>query len=177
MLPQQFERVGNIPGRMPHLHNQRILRKSLQHLGKIRDRFRLAMKRKRELHQQRPQLVALRKTSNPARASRSSAAVASCSCVNFFHSFAVNKKSRVRRHPLDPLRGVIRLHRVIKRSIDLDGVKIFCQKRSRMKVFRPRLRINISRPIRISPSRRPNVQHRRQKPPLQFSPGSFPFEN
>src|SRR6202050_5361496 len=70
------------------------------------------------------------------------------------------EKTRVCRHTPQPLRGMRRLQRMIKRSIDFDRVEKFRQVSCLMKAARSRRRIHHAVPILISPPGWPHEEAR-----------------
>ena len=76
----------------------------------------------------------------------------------FLPKLRCEKEARVGGDTLLPLRRVIGLYRMVKRSIDLDGVEKVGEIRGGMKVFGARLRIDVAGPVRVSPPRGANSQ-------------------
>ena len=58
-------------------------------------------------------------------------------------------KPRIRRHAIDPLRRVVRTQRLVKRSVDLDGVKEFREIGRLVESFGTARRINVPSPVGI----------------------------
>ncbi len=66
--------------------------------------------------------------------------------------FGGKNKARIRRHSIDPLRRVVRMQRLVKRSVDLDGVKEFREIARLVESFWAAQRINVPGPVRIRPA-------------------------
>src|SRR4029077_956354 len=98
------------------------------------------MKRKRELQQDRAELICCAKHIEAG----ANGALILCRGSRCYRSYVVRKslpefggehKARIRRHAVDPLRRVVGAQRLVKRSIDLDGVKKFRQVRRLVEPF------------------------------------------
>ena len=70
----------------------------------------------------------------------------------FLPEFCGEDKARVGRHALNPLRGVFRAQRLVKRGVDLDGVEEFRQIGGLVKSLGAARRINVASPVRIRPA-------------------------
>src|SRR6267142_3788394 len=151
MFTQQCEYFRIVPSSVAHFHREWIIRKSLQQRGKTRCRLRIAMKRERELQQHRSQLAGLLQYieagTHRALIFRGSARV----MREFLPHLRCENKTRIGRNSLNPLLGMLRVQRLIKRSIDFDGVKKLRQVGGFMKIPRSRRGVHISSPIRIRP--------------------------
>ncbi len=122
------------------------------------------MKRKRELQQHRAELVGcaqhIKAGANLAflrrsRAGRGRPDVVSESLPELRREY----KTRIRRYAFDPLRRVVRAQRLVKRSVDLNRVKVFREIRRFVEPFGPARGVNVPGPIRIGPSRRPHAHN------------------
>src|SRR6266849_7820118 len=67
-------------------------------------------------------------------------------------------KARIGRHTIDPLRRMLRTQRLVKRSVDLDGVKEFREIGRLVESFGTARWINVAGPIGIRPARGAHAQ-------------------
>src|SRR4029077_11025027 len=67
--------------------------------------------------------------------------------------FGGKQKSRIGRDAIEPLRRVLRAQRLVKRSIDLNGVEVFREIRRFVESFGTPGWIDVTGPIRIRPTR------------------------
>src|SRR6266446_2029883 len=132
-----------------------MLAQECENRGKIRDRFRGAVKRERELQQYRSELTGLVQYIE-AGAHRALVFWRGARVVGeLLPKLRGKHKARIAGDAVEPLPGMLRVQWLVERSVDLDGVKEFCEVRSLVKAFRPRRRVHVSGPVRIRPSRRP----------------------
>ncbi len=143
---------------MANFDDQRIVRESLQQRGKIGNSFFRPVKRKRELQQDRAELIRRAKHVE----SRADGAFIRRGRAGCRGSYVVREslpelggedKTRIRRHAIDPLSCVVRTQRLVKRSVDLDGVKEFREIRRLVESFGTARWINVAGPVGIRPAR------------------------
>src|SRR6266481_5090899 len=158
MIPQEFQRFGGIPRTVAHFDHQRIVYEAFYQGRKVANRFRCAMKRKRELQQDRAKFLCraqnVEACANGAFILRGRAGRYGLNVVRkSLPEFGGENKSRIRRHAIEPLRRVLRAQRLVKRSIDLDGIKVFREISCLVESFGTSGGIDVTGPIGIRPAR------------------------
>src|SRR5882762_4623110 len=158
MFTQQREYFRIVPSCVAHFHRKRIIRKAFQLSRKKISCLRIAVKRERELQQHRPQLAGLVQYIE-AGAHRAFILSSRARVVSeFLPHLRRENKARICGNALDPLLGMLRVQWLIKRSVDLDGVKKLRQVRGFMKALWSWRGVHISSPIRIRPPGRPDAK-------------------
>src|SRR5207247_3714231 len=71
----------------------------------------------------------------------------------FLPEFCGEDKAWVGRYALNPLRGVFRAQRLVKRSVDLDGIEEFREIGGLVQSLGRARRIEVASPVRIRPAR------------------------
>src|SRR5712664_71739 len=109
---QQFQRFGRIPRSVPNFDHQGIISEAFQYGREIGNGLRSAMKRKRELQQDRAEPVRRAKhieaRANGALVRRGRAGCCGSDVVREpLPEFGGKNKARIRRHSIDPLRRVL----------------------------------------------------------------------
>src|SRR6267378_4967232 len=160
---QQFQRFSRIPRTVANFDDQRIVREPFQYCRKVRNGFRSAMKRKRELQQGRAEPLRRAKDiearANGAFICRSGTGCRGSDVVREpLPELGGEDKARIRRHEVDPLRRVVRTQRLVKRSVDLDGVKEFREIGRLMESLGTARWIDVAGPIGIRPARGAHTQ-------------------
>src|SRR6267143_1832659 len=160
---QQFHRLRRIPRTVANFDDQRIVREPFQYRRKVRNGFRSAMKRKRELQQDRAEPPRRAKhieaRANGAFICRSGTGCRGSDVVREpLPELGAEDKARIRRHEVDPLGRVVRTQRLVKRSVDLDGVKEFREIGRLMESFGTARWIDVAGPIGIRPARGAHTQ-------------------
>ncbi len=116
------------------------------------------MKRKRELQQHCAKLLCrakhIKARANGAFIRRSGAECRGSYVVReSLPQLGGKDEPRIRRYAIDPLRRVVRTQRLVKRSVDLDGVKVFREIGCLVESFGTSRWINVAGPIGIRPTR------------------------
>src|SRR6266851_2721142 len=160
---QQFQCFRRIPRSVANLDHQRVVSKSLDYGGEVRYGLRSAMKRKRELQQHRAEPVRRAKhiepRANGALVRRGRAGRCGSDVVReSLPQLRGEGEAWIRRHSIDPLRRVVGMQRLVKRSVDLDSVKEFREIARLVESFRAAQRINVAGPVGIRPARRSHAQ-------------------
>ncbi len=160
---QQLQRFSRIPRSVANFDDQGIVSEALENGGEKRHGFRSAMKRKRELQQDRAE--PLRRAKHIE--ARANGALIRCDGVRCRGSRFVceslpelggEDKAQIRRYAVDPLGRLVRTQRLVERSVDLDSVKEFGEISRLVESFGPARRINVAGPIGIRPARGPHTQ-------------------
>src|SRR5438477_2916258 len=154
---QQFQSSRRIPCPMPHFDDQWIVGEALEQRRKISNGLFRAMKRKRKLQQDRAELIRRTKHieagANIALLRRGGAGRRGpCVVRESLPQLGRKDKSRIRRYSFDPLRRVLRVQRLVKRSINLDGVKVFREIGRLVESFGASSWIDIAGPVGIRPA-------------------------
>ena len=156
---QQIPRFRRIPRSVANFDDQRIVGEAPENRREIRHGLPSAMKRKRELQQNCPKLVGRAKhvkaRANGALVCRAGARNCRSDVMReTLPQLGGENKPRIRRHAIDPLRRVVRTQRLVKRSVDLDGVKEFREIGRLVESLGSSRWIDVTGPIRIRPARR-----------------------
>src|SRR5437016_5870636 len=154
---QQFQRFGRLPGSVANFDDQGIVCESLENSGEIRHGLRGAMKRKRELQQDRAKSVGCSKHIE----ARANGPLIHRAYVRSCGPYVVREplpqlrgkgETQIRRHAIDPLRCEVRAQRLVKRTVDLDSVKELREIGSLVESFGTARRINVPGPVGIRPA-------------------------
>ena len=141
MFVQERERVRRIPSIVAHFDYQRVIAKPQQDGGKISHGFLGAMKRKRELQQDGAEFAG---GTEHVEAGAHGALILgdrAGSCRNGVVSetlpeFRGEDETGIGAYQIDPVFSEIRPKRLVKRSVDFDGVEEFGEIGGFVKVFR-----------------------------------------
>jgi hypothetical protein len=158
VIAQEFQGFGRIPRTVAHFDYQRVVRETFYQGGEVRNRFRRAMKRKRELQQDGAELLCCKQhveaCANGALLFRGRAGRHGLNIVReALPEFGGKDKPRIRRHAIEPLRGILRTQRLVKRSVDLDGIKVFREIGGLVESFSASRWIDVAGPVGIRPAR------------------------
>src|SRR5262249_27388911 len=135
---QQRQRFRSVPGVVAHFDDEWVIAKAQKHRGKIRHGFLGAMKGKRELQQHRAEFSG---GAQDIKAGADGALVLGRGSGNSgsnivretLPKFCSEKETRVAGDKINPLLGIFRFQRLVKRSIDFDGVEEVGEVRSFVK--------------------------------------------
>src|SRR5690348_2876606 len=186
MFVQQRQRFRRVPGVVAHFNDEWIVAKTQQHRGKVRHGFLGAMKGKRELQQDRAELARRPQYVKPgphgALVVRGGAGSGGSNVVReALPQFCGEEETRIAGDKIEPLFDIFRFERLVKRSVDFDGVEKLGKIRGFMESPRPARRINESGPVRIRPSGGADTQRVRGSSSSRFDlclfAGECPFGN
>src|SRR2546430_8232542 len=154
---QQFQSFRRIPRPMPHFDDQWVVGEALEQRRKIGNGLFRAMKRKRKLQQDRAELIRRAKhieaRANLAFLRRSRAGCCGSYVVReSLPQLGRKDKTRIRPYSFDPLRRMLWRQWLVKRSINLDGVKVFREIGRLVESFGASSWIDIAGPVGIRPA-------------------------
>ncbi len=158
VLAQQGESIGVIPRGVAHLDDEGIVAEALQERREMSDGFGRSMEGKRELQEDRSQLAGFVQRIEACADGafvfgRSARRCGRCVVSESLPEFGGKDEPRVRRDAVEPLRGVVRAKRLVKRGVDLDGVEKLREIGSFVKIFAPPRGIYVAGPVRVGPAR------------------------
>src|SRR6266699_509356 len=158
MLAQESQRFGRVPRAVTHFDDKGIIPKPQQNRGEIRHRLFGAMEGKRELKKDGAEFVRRAQNVEPGAdrslvCGRGARSYGDGVVGEFLPEFCGEDKARVGRHALNPLRGMLRAQRLVKRGVDLDGIEEFREIGGLVKSLGTARRINVASPVWIRPAR------------------------
>jgi len=157
VFAEERQSVGRIPSAVANFDDKRVIAKTQEDGGEVRDSFLGAMKRKRELKKNGAEFIG---GAENVEAGADGAFVGSggargagnCVVSESLPELGGEDEAGIGGDKLDPVCGKIGAQRLVKRSVDLNGVEEFGEIGGFVEALGTARRINVAGPIRIRPA-------------------------